>query len=84
MAEQKKVVKGGLRATLALLISIVALIIAFAAYQRTGGVEELNSQINDLQSSMTNIKKETSKTLNKVRKETAETLKKISGKIKQE
>ena len=57
---------------------------SITAYNRTGGVQEINSQISDLQGSMKTIKKETAETVNKVRKETAETLENISKKIKKE
>ena len=48
MAEGKKVVKGGFRANLALLISIIALILSIVAYQRTGGQAELEARILNL------------------------------------
>jgi len=37
-------------ATLALIIAVVALVIAIAAYRRTGGVGELQNQIQTLSS----------------------------------
>ncbi len=48
MAEEQKIVKGGFRATLALLISVVALILALVAFNRTGGQENLQARIVDL------------------------------------
>jgi hypothetical protein len=36
MAAETKVVKGGFRATLALIISIIALVLAIVAFNRTG------------------------------------------------
>jgi hypothetical protein len=77
MAEPKKVVKGGFRATLSLLISIVALIFAVIAFNRSGGEADLKAQIKDLQGKMKAMKKETSETVDKVRKETAKALKKV-------
>ena len=77
MPEAKKVVKGGFRATLALLISIVALIFAIIAFNRSGGEADLKAQIKDLQGKMKVMKKETSETVDKVRKETAKALKKV-------
>ena len=77
MPEAKKVVKGGFRATLALLISIVALIFAIIAFNRSGGEVDLKAQIKDLQGKMKVMKKETSETVDKVRKETAKALKKV-------
>jgi hypothetical protein len=72
MSDEKKVVKGGFRATLALIISIVALIVAIVAFNRTGGEADLNSQIKDLRAKVEKMKKETSERVNKVREETGE------------
>lgn len=77
MSDEKKVVKGGFRATLALIISIVALILAIIAYNRTGGQANLNAQIKDLRSKMEKMKTETSERVNKVRQETATALEKL-------
>lgn len=77
MTDEKKVVKGGFRATLALIISIVALILAIIAYNRTGGQANLNAQIKDLRSKMEKMKTETSERVNKVRQETATALEKL-------
>ena len=45
MSPEKKVVKGGFRATLALIVSIIALVFAVLAFNRTGGDESyLNSK----------------------------------------
>lgn len=77
MSDEKKVVKGGFRATLALIISIVALILAIIAYNRTGGQANLNAQIKDLRSKMEKMKTETSARVNKVRQETATALEKL-------
>ena len=77
MPEAKKVVKGGFRATLALLISIVALVFAIIAFNTSGGEADLKAQIKDLQGKMKTMKKETSETVDKVRKETAKALKKV-------
>lgn len=77
MPEAKKVVKGGFRATLALLVSIVALIFSIIAFNRSGGEADLKAQIKDLQGRLKVMKKETSETVDKVRKETAKALKKV-------
>ena len=84
MSAELKVVKGGFRATLALLISIVALILAIIAYNRTGGQANLNAQINDLRLKMEKMKTETSERVNKVREETSKTLKKIGIAVEKE
>lgn len=75
MSAEAKVVKGGFRATLALIISIIALILAIIAYNRTGGQANLNAQVNDLRSKMEKMKTETSERVNKVREETSKALK---------
>lgn len=80
----EKVVKGGFRATLALLISIVALIVAIIAFNRTGGQADLNAQIKDLRTKMEKMKKETSEKVSKVREETAKALEKVGIGIKKE
>lgn len=82
--EVRKIVKGGFRATLALLISIVAIILAFIAYNRTGNQEELNAKIKSLQTKMEKMKSETLERLSKVREETSKALKKMGIDIKKE
>ena len=47
MAE--KIVKGGFRATLALIIAIIALIFSIISYQRTGGMVGVSDEIKALQ-----------------------------------
>ena len=84
MSAELKVVKGGFRATLALLISIVALILAIIAYNRTGGQANLNAQINDLRLKMEKMKTETSERVNKVREETSKALKKVGIAVEKE
>ena len=84
MSDEKKIVKGGFRATLALLISIIALILAIIAFNRTGGEADLRSQVSDLQAKMKTLRKETSERVNKVRQETARALQKIGVEIKKE
>jgi cell division protein FtsL len=84
MAQETKVVKGGFRATLALIISIIALIVAIIAYQSTGKESDLNTRIKDIQAKMENMKQETSKKLDKLRTETAGTLEKIGKNMKKD
>ena len=84
MAQETKVVKGGFRATLALIISIIALILAIIAYQSTGKESDLNQRIKDLQAKMENMKQESSKKLDKLRNETAGALEKIGKSMKKE
>ena len=80
----RKIVKGGFRATLALLISIVAIILAVIAYNRTGDQTELNAKIKSLQTKMEKMKSETSERLSKVREETSKALKKMGIDIKKD
>jgi septal ring factor EnvC (AmiA/AmiB activator) len=61
MAHETKVVKGGFRATLALIISIIAIIFAIMAYQSTGKDAAFNQRIKDLQATIEAMKQETSK-----------------------
>jgi len=84
MPQETKIVKGGFRATLALIISIFALVLALMAYQSTGKDPDLNARIKDLQGKMENMKQETSKTLDKLRNETAGALEKIGERMKKE
>jgi hypothetical protein len=84
MSNEKKVVKGGFRASLALIISIIALIVAIVAFNRTGGQADLNAQIKDLRTKMEKMKKETSEKMSKVRDETAKALEKVGIGIKKE
>ena len=82
MAEQTKIVKGGFRATLALIISIIALVLSILAYNRTGDQNTLNAQINNLQTKMNEVKKETAEQLDKIRQETGQVLEKIGKAMK--
>lgn len=84
MAEEKKTVKvkGGFRSTLALLISIIALIVSVIAYNRTGGDMDLKKELNALQGTMEKITGETSKGFSKLREETSKALDKLSKMIK--
>ena len=84
MSDEKKVVKGGFRATLALIISIIAVILAVMAFNRSGGQVDLNAEIKDLRAKMEKMKKETTERVSKVRQETAEALEDISKAIRKE
>jgi hypothetical protein len=67
LTSEKKVVKGGFRATLALIISIIALALSLMAYTRTGNQGKLKS--------------DTSENLEKVRAETGQALEKLGKSI---
>jgi hypothetical protein len=81
MAEEKrsetKIVKGGFRATLALIISTIALILSIAAYGSTAKEEELNARIKTLQDSFETMKKESLAEVDKLRNETAKLLERL-------
>jgi uncharacterized membrane-anchored protein YhcB (DUF1043 family) len=75
MGPEKKVVKGGFRATLALIISIIALVFAVTAFNRAGGKQsDLNNQISELKTKVEAFKQETSQQVDKVRQETAKAI----------
>jgi hypothetical protein len=82
MAGETKIVKGGFRATLALLISIIALILSIWAYTSVGKEEDLRARIKDLQTRMESMKQESSKQIDKLRGETANALEKLSNAVK--
>jgi predicted Holliday junction resolvase-like endonuclease len=82
MTPETRGVKGGFRATLALIISIIALVLAIIAFNRTGGQGDLNAQIKDLKTKMET--KETSEKVSKVRQETTKALEKVGIDIKKE
>ena len=82
MAAERKIVKGGFRATLALIISLIALILSLIAYNQTSTEADLKGQITELQTKMEKMKQDTSMTLDKVRKETANTLEKMGEALK--
>lgn len=84
MSDERKIVKGGFRASLALVISIIALILAVIAFERTGGKNDLNIRVQDLQRKMEEMKKETAKRVDSLREETANTLEKIGKAIKKD
>ena len=89
MAE--KIVKGGFRATLALIISVIALILAIISYQRTGGMVGLSDQVKALQKRTDTLKKETIQQVEKLeektkklKQETGEALEKLGKTLKLE
>ena len=84
MVEEKKEAKGGFRATLALIISLIALVLSIIAFNRTGGQPDLNAEIIRLQTKLQELKKETSEQVSKVSEETKKTIEKIAKSIKKE
>jgi gas vesicle protein len=84
MAQETKVVKGGFRATLALIISVIALILSLLAYSSTGKEEDLRARIKELQGTIEVMKQETANKMDMLRNETADTLEKLSKSLKKE
>jgi uncharacterized protein YxeA len=80
--EQTKIVKGGFRATLALLISVIALIISVVAYYKTADQTDFNAKITDIQNKMEKIKEDTADRVNKIRQETTNVIDKLGKEIK--
>lgn len=66
------------------IVSVIALILAIVAFNRTGGQADQNAQIRDLQAKMEKIKAETSERVDKIRQETATTLERLGKAIKKE
>lgn len=92
MAEKaQKVVRGGFRATMALIIAVVALIFSIISYQRTGGMVGLENEIKALQGKTETLKKETIQQVEKLeqktkklKQETGEALEKLGKTLKLE
>jgi hypothetical protein len=68
MTTERTIVRGGFRATVALLISIIALILAFMAFYRVGGKPDIDAEIRDLQRKIEGIKQETATALERIGK----------------
>jgi cell division protein FtsL len=84
LGKEKKGGKGSFRATLALIISVVALILAIVAVTRTDTQSQLNAEVKNLQKKIKEMKQETTVRLDKVRQETGVALEKIGKVIKKE
>ena len=80
--EQTKIVKGGFRATLALLISVIALIISIVAYYKAADQADFNAKITDIQNKLEKIKEDTADRVNKIRQETTNVIDKLGIEIK--
>jgi uncharacterized membrane-anchored protein YhcB (DUF1043 family) len=82
--EPTKIVKGGFRATLALILSIIALIFSVITFNRTTSQTEYQAEIKELKEKIEKMKQETSERVNKIRQETAKALKKMGIDIKKQ
>ncbi len=79
-----KIVKGGFRATLALIFSIIALVFAVITYYRTTNQTEYQTEITELKEKLEKMKQETSERVSKIRQETASALNKLGVEIKKQ
>jgi hypothetical protein len=82
--EPTKIVKGGFRATLALIFSIIALVFSVMTFYRTAGQTEYQAEIKELKEKLENVKKETSERVSKIRQETTNAIKKMGIEIKKQ
>ena len=82
--EPTKIVKGGFRATLALILSIIALVFSVTAFHRTISQTEYQAEIIALKEKLEKVKKETSERVSKIRQETANAIKKMGIEIKKQ
>jgi len=87
----QKIVKGGFRASMALVIAIIALIFSIISYQRTGGLVGLEDEIKALRKKTETLKKETIQQVEKLeektknlKQETGEALEKLGKTLKLE
>ena len=84
MGEERKTIRGGFRATLALIIAIIALVFAIMAYSRTNNRADLNVEIRDLKAKMEKMKKETAEKMSKIREDSKRALEKIGIDVKKQ
>jgi peptidoglycan hydrolase CwlO-like protein len=77
-----KIVRGGFRANLALLISIISLIISVMAYYKTADQADFNAKVTDIQNKLERIKEDTSDRVTKIRQETTKLIDKLGVEIK--
>jgi uncharacterized membrane-anchored protein YhcB (DUF1043 family) len=79
-----KIVKGGFRATLALIFSIIALIFSVITFNRATDQTEYQTEIKELKEKLEKMKQETSERVSKIGQETATALKKLGVEIKKQ
>lgn len=65
-----------------LIIAIVALVVAVLAYARTGGIQELRSQVSAFGSSTESLRAKTTDTLETLRAKTADTLERLEKAVR--
>ena len=74
MAEEKVIIKGGGRPTLALIIAIIALVFALIAFYRTSNQSNLHQRIENLNARIQTMKQESSDQMGKMFQETKKSL----------
>jgi uncharacterized membrane protein (DUF106 family) len=84
MAEPTKIVKGGFRATLALIISVIAILISIFSYTSSEKERDLNARIQEFQTKIEKMKAESAEQIDKLRNETSKALEKLSQAVKKE
>jgi hypothetical protein len=84
MTEPSKIVKGGFRATLALILSILALVVSLLAYSAAGNNKQLKTHIAELQDAMERLKSESARKLGDLQNETAKALEDLSEAVKKQ
>ena len=82
--KEKKAVKGGFRATVALTLSIFALLLSVYAVNRTVSRAEIYSEIKIVQKKLNVMKKQLAERFDDARQETAEAVEKIGKAFKKE
>ena len=82
MAE--KVVKGGFRASLALVVAVIALIFSLISYRRTGGLAHLENQIEALEKTTVKLKEETIQQVEKLEEKTGKVLENLGKTLRLE
>ena len=82
MAEPTRIVKGGFRATLALIISVLALLLSIMVFTSSETREGLQTRIQELQATLEEVRLESTRQLDILRNETAEALEEMSQAIK--
>ncbi len=65
-----------------LIVAIVALVVAVLAYARTGGIQELRSQVSALGSTTESLRVKTTDTLDTLRGKTADTLERLERAVR--
>lgn len=85
MKEEKKVptkiVKGGFRSTLALILSIIALTFSVITYNQSAMQTQYQVEIAELKAKLEKMKQETAERVSKIRQETARAIKNLGIEI---